>query len=307
MMITCRASQLASRLPIPAKARRLASCALVACSLLAVGAVGCSKSGDDRVSVAQVAVRANPDLELVATDAQQGVLTVRVRQTGQVLTVRVDDVIAGTAFRDLAAAPSAAAAPAAAAGPVANPSAPVAGVRPPAAGGAAQEAPAAAKAANAQAEPPATNASTQMADARERLRGAGRRLGSTTPQAAPQGAPTVAEPRDATARRRQSTPVLCSGNQTVRLEHVLLDVDAVAVSANGGCRVSITDSRIMGRVGVAVNGKASVTIERSEVVGVVAFQVSGDGEVSVQSSTIEGSVQSRLKSGVRDLGQNVWR
>jgi len=293
-MITCCATQPASRLPIPAKARRLASCALIACSLLAVGAVGCSKSGDDRVSVAQVAVRANPDLELVATDAQQGVLTVRVRQTGQVLTVRVDDVIAGTAFRDLAAAPSAAAAPAAAAGAVANPSAPVA--------------PAAAKAANAQAAPPATDdASTRMTDARERLRGAGRRLGSTSPQAAPQGAPPVAEPRDATARRRQSTPVLCSGNQTVRLDHVLLDVDAVAVSANGGCRVSITDSRIMGRVGVAVNGKASVTIERSDVVGVVAFQVSGDGEVSVQSSTIEGSVQSRLKSGVRDLGQNVWR
>jgi hypothetical protein len=59
--------------------------------------------GKTEIEVAQVAVRANPALELVATDTQQGVLTVRVKATGQVLTVKAADVNAGTAFQDLAA------------------------------------------------------------------------------------------------------------------------------------------------------------------------------------------------------------
>src|SRR5262245_28735308 len=63
---------------------------------------GCSAgnaSGD--VEKAQIAVRANPSLELVATDDRQGVLTVKVRRTGRVLTVSVADVVSGVAFRDL--------------------------------------------------------------------------------------------------------------------------------------------------------------------------------------------------------------
>lgn len=61
---------------------------------------GCSRepAGSSEVEVAQVAVRANPALELVATDADQGVLTVRVRSTGHLLTVKAADVNAGTAF-----------------------------------------------------------------------------------------------------------------------------------------------------------------------------------------------------------------
>src|SRR5262245_42174572 len=63
---------------------------------------GCSAgnaSGD--VEKAQIAVRANPSLELVATDDRQGVLTVKVRRSARVLTVSVADVISGVAFRDL--------------------------------------------------------------------------------------------------------------------------------------------------------------------------------------------------------------
>jgi hypothetical protein len=46
-------------------------------------------------------VRANPSLELVATDERQSVLTVKVKRSGRVMTVSAADVVAGTAFRDL--------------------------------------------------------------------------------------------------------------------------------------------------------------------------------------------------------------
>src|SRR5262245_59768706 len=74
---------------------------------------GCSAgnaSGD--VEKAQIAVRANPSLELVATDDRQGVLTVKVRRTGRVLTVSVADVISAVAFRELDSDAPAAARPA---------------------------------------------------------------------------------------------------------------------------------------------------------------------------------------------------
>lgn len=64
--------------------------------------LGCSSAGTaDAVEKAQIAVRANPSLELVATDERQGVLTVRVKRSGQMLTVSAGDVVAGNAFRDL--------------------------------------------------------------------------------------------------------------------------------------------------------------------------------------------------------------
>ncbi len=64
--------------------------------------IGCnagSAAGD--VEKAQIAVRANPALELVATDERQAVLTVKVRRSGRVITVSAADVISGIAFRDL--------------------------------------------------------------------------------------------------------------------------------------------------------------------------------------------------------------
>jgi hypothetical protein len=68
---------------------------------------GANASAD--VEKAQIAVRANPSLELVATDDRQGVLTVRVRRSGRVMTVSVADVISGVAFRDIDSDPPAAA------------------------------------------------------------------------------------------------------------------------------------------------------------------------------------------------------
>ena len=89
---------------------------LVAMLALVVAGSACAGSGGKSdLEVAQVAVRANPALELVATDAQQGVLTVRVKATGQLLTVKASEVNAGTAFTNVSLEASTTAAPAPAA------------------------------------------------------------------------------------------------------------------------------------------------------------------------------------------------
>jgi hypothetical protein len=72
------------------------------CVWLLASTIACSADRPrDPIEIAQIAVRANPSLELLATDERQGVLTVRVKRTGQILTVHAADVTAGTAFRDL--------------------------------------------------------------------------------------------------------------------------------------------------------------------------------------------------------------
>lgn len=293
--------------------------------LLAVGTAACSKGGDDKVSVAQVAVRANPELELMATDAQQGVLTVRVKKTEQVLTVKVDDVIAGTAFANLQAAAPAAPEPAAAPAAAPASSGSRLEINTPGAkvsmgsGGADGKSSVSVEAGGSTAS--ASAGSGEVGSARERLREAGRALGSTlpadaqppratapAPSAAPAPAPAPAPRRDEATLRRRTAPVSCNGKDSVRLENVLLEVDTVAVSANGHCNVLITGSHIIGRLGgIAVNGNATVTIERSQIEAPMAFSINGDGEVSVEGSRIEGAVQSRRKTSLRDLGGNVFR
>ena len=106
-----------SRLQLSTVFRVLAVLSVPSCVWLLASTIGCSaERPHDPVEIAQIAVRANPSLELLATDERQGVLTVRVKRTGQILTVHAADVTAGTAFRDLESstgAPSPAGAPSA--------------------------------------------------------------------------------------------------------------------------------------------------------------------------------------------------
>src|SRR5687768_11710517 len=71
--------------------------------LLVLGATllalaGCQESGDvgasQEMAWARVALERNPSLELIATDTDEGVFTVRDRRTGQVHAIRLDEIAA---------------------------------------------------------------------------------------------------------------------------------------------------------------------------------------------------------------------
>jgi biotin carboxyl carrier protein len=274
--------------------------AVLACAAMA-GATGCGgPKTNDPVAVAQVAVRANPDLELMATDERQGVLTVKMKRTGRIVTVRADDVVAGTAFRDLEtapAAPSAAPMPAATATPAA-PSSETTPAGPP-------ETPAPVSA-------PRPSGSTARPTAH-----AGKPVPAGAAAEGADHAPSIDRSKpasdgtganiDVSRLQRRPTPVGCSANETVHLEGVLIEADRAAVDAVGNCQVVITNSRIVGRVGVVMAGNATVTIENSIVEGTVAIQALANSTATVRSSTIIGRVQRLQSAAVRDLGQNVWR
>lgn len=288
--------------------------AVVSCAWL-TSAAGCAARNSDPVSVAQVAVRANPDLELVATDTQQGVLTVRIKRTARVVTVRADDVVAGTAFRDLdktdpapaqpapaAADPAPAASMAMATAPAMTASAPVAPVSTSAA-----HAPAASKAAPAATVERAHDVAPAAAVAPQAPR--------TAPADPPAMAP-VAEARSSAAPganidesklKKRTSAVQCTAIQSVDLDGVLIDVDKVAVQALGQCQMRIKNSKLVGRIALQVTGNATVTLENSILKGVVAIQGTGATVISVRSSTITGTVQKLQSANVEDLGQNVWR
>jgi hypothetical protein len=81
---------------------------LVPCAALMLLAA-CARGGQDEMSWARAALERNGQIEVVASDAQTRTFTVRVKDTGEVRIVRVDQLVGATA-----AAPTAAVTPAAA-------------------------------------------------------------------------------------------------------------------------------------------------------------------------------------------------
>jgi hypothetical protein len=68
-----------SRLQPSTVFRVLAVLSVPSCVWLLASTIGCSADrARDPVEIAQIAVRANPSLELIATDDRQGVLTMRL-------------------------------------------------------------------------------------------------------------------------------------------------------------------------------------------------------------------------------------
>ena len=323
-------NRLVSRFSISAvtDAHRAAVVALVSCCWLLGSMVGCVSGGGDPVAVAQVAVRANPDLELLATDERQAVLTVRDKRTGRILTVRADAVVAGTAFRDLNAtvAPTGQRGAAGSELPLAPDAARNAGASTPGARIAA--APPSGEKRNRPAAAPVESetAGSVPADTAARTTSAGRAAGAplrSTEEAAGAAAQTGAPPAsgaappaqspstgasiDESRLQRRTTPVQCTGVDTVRLEGALLEVERVAIQALGKCAVQIRNSRIVGRVAVQATGNTAVTIDNSIIEGSVAIQAAQTSVVTVRSSTIRGRVVKLQQGLVRDAGQNDWR
>jgi hypothetical protein len=309
---------------------------VVVCGYALTALVACGSGGaSDTIEKAQIAVRANPSLELVATDDRQGVLTVRVVRTGAMMTVNAADVVAGTAFRGLdATAAAAAAAPATASESTEKSAAPAQRTEPPAS---AQQR---ITAANERGQVTVTRSggalTVQSGDSRVGVAGAAvsaeRPLSAAPPAAAPEEraqaapAPAPAEPAarpaqdtakvestapqkgavlDESRLEKRNRPVSCVGSQTVNLTDVLLSTDGIAVAVTG-CTVHIRNSHVKGQIGLQVAGGGTVTIENSIIEGTMAMQLTPGANVSVKSSTIRGQVQ-RVGVNVNDQGGNVWR
>jgi hypothetical protein len=332
-----------NRLEPSTVSRVLAVLSVSSCIWLLASTIGCGADRSrDPVEIAQIAVRANPSLELIATDERQGVLTVRVKRTGQILTVHAADVTAGTAFRDLESstgAPSASSVSASGSSVSGSSTTMSAGPGPRSAGAASRTEAGRTEVASAghrdviRETTGGVRVVTDSATGRvsittptARVVAGGTQVAAGTGQSLPPEAksekseeaasPSAAQSAqsgpgahiDESRLERRTRGVVCVGSQGVQLEGVLLRVEDAAIQVTGPCKITIRNSHIAGEIAVQMTGSGVVTVDNSIIEGrSAAFQLAGDAVVEVRASTVRGAVQSVQNAKVRDQGGNLWK
>ena len=283
----------------------------------------CAHEGQDQMSWARAALERNPQLEVVAADPQSHTFTVRVKDTGEMRTVRADQLV-GTA---LAEASQGAAPPLAQAVPPADTNS---GAGPGATAPAAAEAQSAAEADEAAAADgaamhaaiPATGKghviesgpgySIEAASGAQQ--GALMQSGPGYSVKAAPGAPMTAAAgrlRDAgvtnAALERRREPIVCQGARLLHIDNRNLAFDGDAVSAEDGCEIYITNTHISA-TGVGVLARnANVHIDNSLIEGDGgSIDASEGAQVYAASSHFRG-LSRRLDSATfHDQGGNIW-
>jgi hypothetical protein len=279
----------------PKLRRPTASRRLVVVSTTLLALAGCQERRDvgasqEEMAWARVALERNPNLELIATDTDEGVFTVRDRRTGQVHAVRLDDI---------AAAPIAVLT---ATGPASDADAPADQV--------AQEVPVEdAQDETAQltdAEPSVAALDTaaeaqdytiERAEGRVRVTGPGVSIvsaGSTEPASA-KGEPG----------QRTVEPIVCDGPRTMHFDGRSIYVDGDAITVSGGCALYITNSRIVASATGVVVQQGVVHIDNSYVEGGTAsFDVGSDARIYLRGSTFQGLMRRDAVAMIEDQGGN---
>lgn len=272
----------------------MASRPLVVVSTTLLALAGCQESRDagasQEMAWARVALERNPSLELIATDTDEGVFTVRDRRTGQVHAVRLDEIAAAPIAVLTASGPETDAdAPA---DQVAS-EIPVDDVQ----DETAQLTDAEPSVAALDTAAEARDYTIERAEGRVRVTGPGVSIvsaGSTDPVSA-KGEPG----------QRTVDPIVCDGPRTMRFDGRSIYVDGDAITVSGGCALYITNSRIVASAtGVVVHGGV-VHIDNSYVEGGTAsFDVGSDARIYLRGSTFQGLMRRDAVAMIEDQGGN---
>jgi len=283
--------------------RALAGFACVGLLLLAA----CGREGQDEMSWARAALERNKALEVVAADQQTHTFTVRLKESGELRTVRAEEIVAS---------PATAAADTARPLPATKPSAA-------ADAGSAEKALAQADSATAPGEaaaPPegealrseplsVTPQTAAVSDSKT-----GGRLLSSGPgysiTAAPVAGPAAARGRETSSSaplEHRHEPIVCQGSRMLHIDNRNLVFDGDAVSAMDGCEIHITNSHISATgVGVAARA-ADVHIDNSQIEGEQASIDASEGaQIYAVSSRFRGLSRRLDTAKVHDLGGNRW-
>lgn len=265
----------------------------------------CAKRENAELEWARAALQRNPNVEIVATDAQAGVFTLRDKHSGTVKTV---------ALKDLAATPTSqlveaalATPPIGAAPPAAEPTAPEAAQRP--ADQLAQESPSSSEPAPNE---PATNAEPAAPSVEAKnytIERSGGQLRVSGPGISVVSAGGAGAAGTQTAQAQPSAdPIICEGNRMLHFDSRNIHVDGDAIIARGGCELYVTNSHIVASGTGIVVQDAVVHIANSQVEGATASFNAGSGaKVFVRGSTFHGLSRRDENASVQDQGGNQWR
>ena len=279
---------------------------LLACVGLLILAA-CAREGQDEMGWARAALERNKTLEVVAADQQSRTFTVRLKGSGELRTVRADEIVAAPA----ASAPREDAQPAPASKPAPGPEAAGAehAVAQAGEGTAADEPPVPPEAQIKRPEPVLTSESfTGLAHATPgRVLESGPGYTITAAQPASPSAVRQRESNSSAPLERRHEPIVCQGSRLLHIDNRNLMFDGDAVSATDGCEIHITNSHISASgVGVAARA-ANVHIDNSQIEGEQAsLEASQGAQVYATSSRFRGLSRRLDTAVVHDLGGNVW-
>lgn len=251
--------------------------ALIAAGFLSGAAAAWAVPAQDELEWARDALARNATLDVVSSDPSTGIITVRVKSTGELRQVSADDVVAA-----LPASAEASASDSTTPGaPSPTPGAP-------------------------------STPSGAPAGARVIASGPGYSIAAVGPAQA--GAPVTGESsaaEDAGPARnlpleRRHEPLICQGARLLHIDSRNLVFDGDAVSVEQGCELHITNSLITASgVGITARG-ASVHIDNSIVAGSAGSIDASDGaQVYARSSTFKGLIRRNDTAAFHDLGGNV--
>jgi hypothetical protein len=253
------------------------------------------------MSWARAALERNKRLEVVAADPQTRTFTVRLKENGELRTVRADEIVAVPV-----AAPADATRPSAA--PEVTP---------------AEKAVAKADSvttAPEEAAPPEREvvrsepiALTPQTAAPGGSTSGGRVLESgpgysiTAAQASGPVAGRVRESASGAPLEHRHEPIVCQGSRLLHIDNRNLVFDGDAVSALDGCEIHITNTHITASgVGIAARA-ANVHIDNSQIEGDQASIDASEGaQIYAVSSRFKGLSRRLDTATVHDLGGNIW-
>ena len=106
---------------------------------------------------------------------------------------------------------------------------------------------------------------------------------------------------------RLHEPIICRGQRVLNIDNRNIRFEGNAITAEDGCELHISNSRISAS-GVAIRARnASVHIENSEIEGHKAsIDAARGAQIYAETSTFRGAARRLGEAVIHDLGNNNW-
>jgi len=102
-------------------------------------------------------------------------------------------------------------------------------------------------------------------------------------------------------------PIVCQGQRVLNIDNRNIRFEGNAITAEDGCELHITNSRISA-TGIAIRARnASVHIENSDIEGSKAsIDATRGAQIYAEASTFRGAARRLGEAAIHDLGNNDW-
>lgn len=299
MSITRRIKLQSARLLLLACASLLMSAACTqrneapeATSQTETAAAAATTRDDAAFAWARDALARNAQVELVASDPQKQVFTLRNRQSGEVSAVKLSELaaapatqLAGTTAQLEPAIPTEV--------EPSTPSQPAAANSQPAATG-----PSDTNVANVAPTDSESGYTIERDAGQVRVTGPGVSIVSSGSQGA----------ANTDAAQASSDPIICEGQRMLHFDNREFVVQGDAITVRGGCELYLTNSRVIATGTGIVVQDGTVHVSNSHVEGQEgSFDADNRAKVFVRGSTFRGLPRRAELAHVQDQGGNRWR